>query len=56
MVGFKLCNISALHWTAWGMIGILVCIITGYAASALIPWKRKKLTGLTVWDQVKENA
>ena len=46
--------VGSLHWTVWGIAGVLSCMVFGYLASLVIPWKRKPLTGLTIFDQMPE--
>lgn len=46
----------AVHWSALSTFVVSSCIVTGYVSSLIIPWKRKDLTGLTVWDQVEERV
>jgi SSS family transporter len=45
-----------IHWSGLGLLITLSCIVFGYFSSLIIPWKRKDLTGLTVWDQVKDQV
>ena len=42
-----------IHWSALGMFVTFGSVIIGYLSSLIIPWQRKDLTGLTVWNQVK---
>ena len=51
-VALKFQIIGPLHWLAWGLAGTISCMVFGYLASILIPWKRKNLTGLTIFDQL----
>lgn len=44
----------SVHWSALSVFVVMSCIITGYVFSLVIPWKRKDLTGLTIWDQVPD--
>ncbi len=41
-----------IHYMGLGMIIQSVCLIVGYGSSLIIPWRRKPLSGLTVWDQI----
>ncbi|WOO42384.1 sodium:solute symporter family transporter [Rubellicoccus peritrichatus] len=45
-----------IHYGTLGLVITLSCVVSGYVSSLIIPWKRKNLTGLTVWDQVKERV
>ncbi len=46
----------SLHYSALGLFITFSCIAVGYVSSLIIPWKRKPLLGLTVWDQVKDRV
>jgi Na+/proline symporter len=41
-----------IHYNGLGIFTVGSCIIVGYVSSLIIPWKRKPLRGLTVWDQI----
>lgn len=43
-----------VHWSGLGCMITLSCVITGYVVSLVIPWHRKDLAGLTVWDQLED--
>jgi SSS family transporter len=43
-----------IHYTGLMPITVGSCIISGYVSSLIIPWKRKPLTGLTIWDQISD--
>jgi SSS family transporter len=43
-----------VHWSGLSVVVVSSCVVTGYVSSLVIPWKRKDLAGLTVWDQIKE--
>lgn len=45
-----------VHYSALGVFVTFSCVSVGYLSSLIIPWRRKPLTGLTVWDQVKEQV
>jgi hypothetical protein len=38
------------------MLIILSSVLGGYLFSLIVPWKRKSLVGLTIFDQVKDKA
>lgn len=41
-----------VHYNGLGVITVGSCLITGYICSLILPWRRKPLRGLTVWDQI----
>lgn len=43
-----------IHWSGLGALITLSCVVVGYVTSLIVPWERKDLTGLTVWDQVPD--
>lgn len=43
-----------VHWSALSVLVVTSCVATGYLSSLIIPWKRKNLVGLTVWDQIRD--
>lgn len=45
---------NSIHWSAWAFVAVLGCMFFGYVASLIIPYKRKDLTGLTIFDQIKK--
>lgn len=45
--------VGMLHWSVWGFAGVISCMVFGYLASWVIPCKKKDLTGLTIFDQIK---
>lgn len=42
-----------IHWSTLGSLITLSCVLVGYFSSLVIPWEKKDLTGLTVWNLVK---
>jgi hypothetical protein len=41
-----------IHYSGLSAIIVGSCMITGCVTSLIIPWRRKPLRGLTVWDQI----
>jgi SSS family transporter len=41
-----------IHYGGLSLIIVSSCMISGYLFSIIVPWKRKPLRGLTVWDQI----
>lgn len=46
----------SVHYSALGLFITLSCVVVGYASSLIIPWKRRPLAGLTVWDQLEDQV
>ena len=43
-----------LHYGGLSVIIVSSCMVSGYLFSLIIPWKRKVLRGLTVWDMITD--
>jgi solute:Na+ symporter, SSS family len=41
-----------IHYGGLGLIIVTTCMVPGYLFSLILPWKRKPLKGLTVWDKL----
>jgi len=41
-----------IHYIGLGSLNAFSCICVGYLSSLIIPWRRKPLRALTVWDQI----
>ena len=41
-----------IHYSGLMIITVGSCVLSGYVSSLIIPWKRKELRGLTVWNQI----
>ena len=46
----------SVHYSALTLLITGSCIVVGYVSSLIIPWKRKPLAGLTVWDQLEDQV
>lgn len=43
-----------VHYSALGLMITGSCIIVGYFSSLILPWRRKPLRGLTIFDQISD--
>ncbi len=48
--------VGVLHWSVWGIVSTLSCMVIGYLASLIIPWKHRDLRGLTIFDQIPDKG
>ena len=48
---------GSVHFFLYAAVGIIACVVIGYAASLIIPAKKRNLSGLTIYTiNDKENT
>ena len=48
-------ELTPLHWVFFTPVAVLSCILVGYFTSLIIPCKKNKLDGLTIYNLIKED-